>query len=238
MSKGVVSFLPLPSLFLLVGLLSLGCEKENPISDENSIPESNLVPLANGRVWVFTAYELDTTTSQKISSSVHREISYIEGSTTFNGKSAYRMLDSIYAPTGSLSHIDTSYLALENGDLLQWNGEQGTWYVLFKKSAGLNTEYLVAQFQEVHDGVPVSVTLKGKIYPKETVNAPIGTSQAYKVEMRGTATVGSVQVSVFETYFYFADGYGPVRMFTPVQTDPGSGSRLFGEESLLVSKNF
>ncbi len=222
----------------VIALLFNGCQKDNPVSDESGIPESNLFPLTSGRIWVFTAYELDTTTSQKIPSSVHREASYNQGSTTFNGKSAYRMIDSIYAPTGVLAWIETSYIALENGDLIQWDDGQRMWFSIFKKSAGLNTEYVIAQFQEVRDGFPVSVTFKGKIYPKEAVNAPIGTVQAYKLEMKAVATVGGTQVSAFENYIYFADGYGPVRMYTPVQRDPGSGLKVIGEESLLVSKNF
>ncbi len=222
----------------LVALMSLGCEEENPVLDENALQESNLVPLAIGRIWVFSSYELDTTSSQKIMSSVHRESSYVEGMTTFSGKSAYRVFDSTYTPTGALDQVDTSYLALENGDLAQWDGEHEAWLYVFKKSAGLNAEYVVGEFQELHEGIPVNVTFKGMNYPKEAVSAPIGTVQAYKVKLTGTATVGGIQVNVFEQYFYFADGYGPVRMYTPVQTDPGSGSKVFGSESLLVSKNF
>ncbi len=221
-------------LVLMVG----GCDKDNPVTDDSIFQQANLVPIAAGRLWVFTAYELDTTTSQKIPSTVHREVSYVVRAATISGKSGFLMLDSIYTPAGAVASVDSSYLALENGDMFQWDQEHATWLALFKKSAGLNTEYSVAQYQEVHDGVPVNVTFKGKVYPPEAVNAPIGVIQAYKVEVKVTAVVGGTSYDAQTMYFYFADGYGPVRFYTPVQRQMGSSAKSKGEESLLVSKNF
>lgn len=228
-------------LILTVGLLFLpvgGCETTSSVISEGEIPETNLFPLATGRIWVFTAYQLDTTNSQKISSTVHREVSSVQGVTTVQGKTAFRMIDSTYTPSGTVETVDTSYLAIENGDLYQWSSDQPTWMVFFKKSEGLNKEYVAGQFQEIHDGVPVSVTFKGKIYPKESVSAPIGSFQAYKVELKVSAVAGPTSFEFVAMQLYVADGVGPVKMVNPVVRNPGSGLKEEGEESLLVSKNF
>lgn len=238
MRNRVLCLRSLSTLFIFVSMLSLGCETDNPVQDESSIPETNLLPIAVGRSWVFTVYDLDTTSSQKVESSVHREASYVEGVTDFNGKTAYRMVDSTYTPAGTLGRIDTSYLISENDDFARWDEEFETWIYMFKKSEGLNTDYVLSEFQKILEGVPVTITFKGTNYPKEEVTAPIGTVQAYKVKVVGTATFGGIQSGISEQYLYFAAGYGPVRMYTPVQVDFGSGVKNTGEESLLVSKNF
>jgi hypothetical protein len=86
--------------------------------------------------------------------------------------------------------------------------------------------------------VPVNVTFKGIVTPPEPVAAPIGTVQAYKVEIKVTASIAGVSYDPHILHLYFADGYGPVRMYTPVQRDMGSISKSKGQESLLVYKNF
>jgi hypothetical protein len=219
-------------------LLSSGCDKNNPVSEESSYQDANLLPMSTGKLWIFTSYELDTTASQKITSTVHREVSYVAGTATVAGKPCFLMLDSIYTSSGTLAAVDSSYLAIENGDIFQWDQGHAIWLAMLKKSAGLNTEYSIAQYQEVHDGVAMSVTFKGKVTPAESVTAPIGTVQAYKVEVKVTATIAGISYDAQTLYFYLADKYGQVRMYTPVQREMGSSSKSKGEESLLVYKNF
>jgi hypothetical protein len=224
--------------FVLFVFMVSGCKNDNPVTDDSSYQQANLFPIAPGRLWVSTAYELDTATTQKILSTVHREVSYAVRAATFSGKSAFLMLDSVYTPTGAVSSVDSSYLAVENGDVFKWDQEHAMWLAMFKKSAGLNTEYTVAQYQEVHDGVTLNVTFKGKVYPPEAVTAPIAVVQAYKAEIKVTVVVGGTSYDAQIIYFYFADGYGPVRNYTPVQLQMGSSTKSRGAESLLVSKNF
>ncbi len=224
------------ALIFAVGFLlfySAGCaKKDNPVSVEG-ITETNLFPFAPGRIFVYTDYSLDTTNSQKIPSTVHREAFFIQGTTTLGGKSALRIIDSVYATTGVFSGIDTVYFALENDNLLLYEGNG--WVTFFNKSAGLNTEYDAGQITENVFGVPVTVTFKATIFPKEAVTAPIGTVQAYKVQLKLSFTIGGINYNVLQ-FFYFADGFGIVKVNTPVQTF--TGAKLQGNESLLVSKNF
>ena len=215
-----------------------GCDKSNPVSAEDTYQQANLMPIAVGRIWVFTTYSLDTTSSQKILSSVHREASFVAQATTIAGKSCYLMLDSIYTPSNALSRVDTSYLAVENGDLLQWNRDYSQWFTLMKRSAGLNTQYSVGQYQEVQNGAPVSAVFKGIVTAPEQIAVPFGNIQAYKAEIQVSATVGGVSYGTQVADFYFSDGLGPVRTYNPVQFEMGTTRKIQGEESLLVSKNF
>jgi hypothetical protein len=225
---------------ILVGaILFNGCKKDNPVSGDNTLSGENLFPIATGRIWVATAYSLDTANSRPISSTIHREVSFAAGTATVGGKTAFHMIDSIYTPAGILETAGDSYLAIDNGDLLQWDETHGVWYTMFKKSAGLNTQYDIGQFQEVLEGpTVVNVKLTGTIFPKESVSAPIGTLQAYKLEIKITLSVGSISYPPQLMYMFFAEGYGPVRTYTPVQNIIGTTIKSEGEESLLVSKNF
>jgi hypothetical protein len=225
---------------ILVGTILLnGCKKDNPVSDNGTPTGENLFPIASGRLWVFTVYSLDTAMSQPISSTIHRAVSYAAGTATIGGKTAFHMIDSTYTPTGILANTEDSYIAIENGDLLQWDETHGIWLMMFKKSAGLNTEYDVGHFQEVYEGpTVVDIKLTGTVFPKESVSAPIGTLQAYKLEIKVTITIGTTSYPPQRMYLYFADGYGPVRYYTPVQNIIGYTIKTEGEESLLVSKNF
>ncbi|MGD0339753.1 MAG: hypothetical protein ABSB78_13305 [Bacteroidota bacterium] len=235
----LIGLLCLVTASVVIVLMSDGCKKDNPVSSENTISEENLMPLALGRLWVYTVYDLDTAAGQKIPSTVHREASYVyAASITIGGKSAFGMIDSIYTPAGTLNSIDTSYLAVENGDFLQWDQGHSIWITMFKKSAGLNVEYQAGQYQETYYGTPVDIVFKGTILPKETVSAPIGTVQAYKVQVKVTAVVGGVSYDAQLVYLYFADGYGPVRIFSPPQYEAESDVKIKGQEQLLVSKNF
>ncbi len=220
-------------------VLMIACEKENPASPEGEITETNLFPLAAGRIWVFSSYDLDTTNSQKISASVHREASYVQAAVNFGGKPAFRMIDSSYTPVGILQELDTSYIAVENGDLWMWFGDFPTpaWQIFFKRSAGINQEYSITQWQEVHDGVTVNVSFKGTIYAKEAVALQQGTIQAYKLELKVNVSVAGTSYETLQ-YMYFADGYGFVKEYVPVQKNPGTGKKEVGSESLLVSRNF
>jgi hypothetical protein len=227
-------------LVALAGLVLLaGCSKnDNPVEAEGEISELNLFPFAPGRVLVFTAYTLDTL-GRKIESSTHREAAFFHSTVSLGGKSAYRVIDSVYAPDGRLNSADTSYIAVEQGNLLVYLGTPaaGAWVTYFKRSEGIDKEYDGGSFSQVISGIPVTVTVKCKIRPKETVTAPIGSMQAYKLEVKLMATFGG---QVFESpqYLWFADGFGLVKQQVPVRVDPSLGIRLQGSESLLVSKNF
>jgi hypothetical protein len=225
---------------IMVGLILLiaGCEKDNPVSQEDTYRQANLLPVSPGRLWVYTAYSLDTTARQKIPASVHREATYAVRATTFAGKSCFLMIDSVYTSGGAVAGIDTSYLAVENGDLLQWNQDYGFWLAILKRSAGLNTQYTAGQYQGTMNGASVSVTFNGIVTPPESITAPIGTVQAYKTEITVQAALGGTPFGSQVADFYFADGYGPVRKYIPVQLEMGSSRKIQGEESLLVSKNF
>lgn len=83
----------------------------------------------------------------------------------------------------------------------------------------------------------VNIKLQGKIYPKEGVSAPIGTLQAYKFEFTTSLTVQGLTFTETE-YLFFADGYGLVKEYTPVQREPFSGMKREGREVLLQQKNF
>ncbi len=241
MSKRIrlLQWLCIPAILTVIILMGNGCKKDNPVSSENTISEENLMPFGLGRIWVFTVYDLDTAAGQKIPSTVHREASYVySASITVGGKSAFGMIDSIYTPAGTLTSIDTSYLAVENGDYLQWDQGHSIWLTMFKKSAGLNVEYQAGQYQESYYGTPVDIIFKGMILPKETVSVPIGIVQAYKLQVKVTAVVGGVSYDAQLVYIYIADGYGPVRIFSPPQYEVGSNVKIKGQEQLLVSKNF
>ena len=80
--------------------------------------------------------------------------------------------------------------------------------------------------------------MRGTVFPKETVTAPIGALQAYKLELKIILTFGTTTYPPQRMYMYFADGYGPVRYYTPVQNILGFNIKAQGDESLLVSKNF
>lgn len=235
------SFLKKTYLLGIVAGLSLlaGCSKnDNPVDSEEGITELNLFPFAPGRVFVFSAYTLDTL-GRKIESSTHREAMYVHSTVTIGGKSAYRLIDSVYFTDGTLNVTDTTYFAEENGNLLTYygTGTTGAWITLFKRSEGIDKEYNGGSFTEVVFGIPVTVTVKCKIRAKETVAAPIGSTQAYKLEIKTSASFGG-QSFEFLQYVWFADGFGPVKQQEPVQVDPALGIKLQGNEALLVSKNF
>lgn len=220
-------------------LLMVGCSKsDNPVDADEGITELNLFPFAQGRLFVFSAYTLDTL-GRKIESSTHREVMYVHSAVTIGGKNAYRLIDSVYFADGTLSYTDTTYFAEENGNLLTYYGTAatGVWVTLFKRSEGIDKEYDGGSFTEVVFGIPVTVTVKCKIRAKETITAPIGSVQAYRLEVKTVASFGG-QTFEFLQYVWFADGVGPVKQQEPVQVDPTLGIKLQGYESLMVSKNF
>lgn len=224
-------------IFLAVAIIA-GCDKKNnPTDDENAIVEANLFSLVVGHLYVYSGYELDTTTSQKIPNTVHRQVMFAQGTTTLGGKTAYRLIDSIYTPSGSLSELDTTYVSNENGDLLVY--QSGTWQTYFKKSAGVNLEYEIGMQTEMTPLGPISIPLKGKIYPKAPITLPYGTVDAYKLEIKASVSFSGFTAE-FLQYIYFSDGIGPVQFTEPVSKDPFSvgGRRSNGYEQVLVSKNF
>lgn len=223
----------------LAGLVPMGCDKENPVDEDDDLLTADLFPLAVGRMLVYTTYELDASTGQKVGSTVHRDVTYIQATVNVGGRNAYRLLDSIYTTHGTIERIDTTYVSLDKGDLYMWEGGGADgWYPFFKRSAGLNNEYIIYQYQETQDGTTFSVTLKGKFLPKESVTVPIGTLDAYKVELKVTVQVGSFTSEWVDQYIYLAEGYAVVRSTFPNRIDQGSNAKIQGEESLLVSKNF
>lgn len=223
------------AMVLSGGLILAACGKDdNPASTE-IIPETNLFPFAPGRLAVYTEYSLDTTSSQKIASTVHRQVLYVHAAVTFAGKSAFRLIDSTYTPSGTIEDIDTTYVAVEGGDLLIYQGT--SWLTVFKRSEGLNKEYEAGKTVEDTPLGPITVTVKAKIFPKETVSAPIGNTQAYKLEVKQGFGLGTISLETLQ-YLYVADGFGPVKFQTPVQRNPLSGVKETGLESLMVSKNF
>lgn len=216
-----------------------GCETENPVEADEDFLRANLFPIAAGRILVFTTHELDANSGQKVDGTAHRDVTYIQAAVTYQGKSAFRLIDSVYTTQGTLERVDTYYVALQGDDLYFWEGDDvNAWYPLFKRSAGLNNEYIIQQFQEVEDGVTVNVTIKGKFSARESVTVPIGTVQAYKLEIKVAVSAGSLSSEWTDQFIYLADGYGPVRTTFPNRVLPGTTQSIPGEESLLVSKNF
>ncbi len=219
---------------LVVLALAAGCDKKDTLTG-NEITESNFFPAVVGRFLVYSAYELDTTSSQKIASSIHRQVMLVQGTATIAGKTAFRLIDSIYAPTGKLNFLDTTYVVDEKGDLLIY--QNGEWQTFFKKSAGVNTEYTIGQRTEMTPLGPISIPLKGKIYPKAPITLPYGTIDAYKLEMKASVSFSGITAE-FIQYIYFADGIGPVQFTETVSKDPFSGKKIKGYEQVLVSKNY
>ena len=229
------------ALFVCVTMGAIvGCEEENPAEAENELQQANLFSIAVGHHWVFNAYALDTTNNQKILNSDHREASYVQGTTTVAGKTAYRMIDSTYRPNGSIESIDTTYIAVENGSLFLLFTEvsQNLWVKFFDASAGVNNEYTGGQFQVQDGGIIFTATFKGKIYPKEMVTVPAGTIEAYKTEIKISVAFAGQTYEWLDQQIYFAEGYGPIKMSFPVRLEFGEDIKSFGSESLLVSKNF
>lgn len=144
------------------------------------------------------------------------------------------VIDSVYTSTGSVSSVDTTYYAVESGDLLAY---YGNWITLFKRSAGFNNEYDAGQFIAFVLGIPLTVTVKATIFPKEPVVTSVGTLQAYKLAVKSLISLGTLTVELLQ-YVYFADNYGPVKFQEPVQRDPFTGAKIEGSESFLVNKNF
>ncbi len=235
--KKIVSALTPWQLIIAIGVMIL-TNSCNPTTEPaaSDITETNLFPFAQGRILVYSDYTLDTTTTQKIQSTVHRETWYVQGTTTISGKTAFRVIDSVYLPTGVFSQFDTLYFAVEGTDLsVMTHDFNNTWVKVFQSSAGTNSEYIAGQFTSLDIGGPV--TVKVTIFPKEAVTVTIGTVQAYRVQMKQTAILnGSVIERV--TILYFADGYGLLKLNQPVQLDQISKRKEFGEEFVLVSKNF
>jgi hypothetical protein len=223
------------ALTVLVSLFG-GCKKnstgpENP--ESTLISESNLFPFVVGRMYVYSAYTLDTT-GVKLPSSTHREATYIQGTATIGGKSSYRLIDSVYFTDGTFSYVDSSYFTVENGNLLTY---QGAWITLFKPTAGIGAEYEGGSFTQTAFGIQVTVVVKCKISAKETVTTNVGAFQAYKLEVKTTATFTGTTYQVLQ-YVWFADGVGPIKQQEPPQVDPIAGLKATGSESLLLSKNF
>lgn len=230
----IVRVLPLAVTVALL-MLGGGCGKDdNPVSSDD-IPETNLFPFAVGRLSVYSTYSLDTTANQKITSTVHREAWFVQGTASIGGKNAFRIIDSIYTPSGTLQEVDTTYLAVENNNLLIYEGT--VWVTIFDRSQGLNKEYEAGKITEETDLGPITVTLKAKILPKEAVSVPIGNLQAYKLEVKQVLVFGPINFEILQ-YIYIADSYGPIKFHTPAQKEPLSSVKGEGAESVLVSKNF
>ncbi|MBI3788743.1 MAG: hypothetical protein HY276_10875, partial [Ignavibacteriales bacterium] len=179
-------------VFVLFALVA-GCDKkDNPAGAE--ITETNLFPAVVGHIYVYSGYDLDTTSSQKIQSSVHRVATLVQGTATIAGKTAYRLVDSMYTPAGKLNVLDTTYVVNENGDLLVY--QNGQWQTYFKKSAGVNVEYDIGMQSEMSPIGPISIPLKGKIYPKASITLPYGTVEAYKLEVKASINFSGVSFEV------------------------------------------
>ncbi len=223
---------PLTALLLSVWVIN-GCSKRgNPVDAEEIL--GDIFQLAEGRIWVTTAYELDTT-GQKIDASVHREALYAHSQVTLGGRQdAYLMIDSIYSSGGSLSYVDTTYMAADEDNFYIYFGE---WIPVFQRAQGLNREYTAGTFSTDEFGTDLDVIVRCKIFPKENVDVPLGTLEAYKLEIK-FLVVFIIVVAEQSTTIWFADGVGPVKFRTPSFTNPLSGQKLNGSEELLVSTNF
>ncbi|HEY4611484.1 MAG TPA: hypothetical protein VII11_00695 [Bacteroidota bacterium] len=222
----------LVAVFVTSMFIAGGCKSEDNPVGEGTI-EGNLFPLAQGRIWVSDAYELDTL-GQRIQNSKHRETLYASGTTTIGGKTAFIMVDSVYSSTGPLNFVDTTYMATENGDFFLYFG---SWITIFKQSEGLNKEYVGGNITITDFGIPLNATVRCKINPKESVTVPKGTVQAYKVEVKASLSFGGLSIDELQ-YIWFADELGPVKIQFPPTADPLTGQKSRGSESLLVSTNF
>ncbi len=220
-------------------LLLVGCNKNdgNPTNPGNGtgtpIAETNLFPLAAGHTIVYAEYALDTTSAQRVDSTVHRHVTTVGAQVLHNGKNAFPVVDSIYTPSGGVESVETSYMAIENGDL--YVEFDNAWAVLFKRSAGVGASYFVRTYTDSSTGFKVSVDVSGLIMDKESVQTDAGAYQAYKLQLKGVVTGFGIE---FPVYFYFADGVGPIKETTPVGSNPLTGKKIPGVEMVMVSKNF
>ena len=125
----------LVAIAMVTGMIG-GCKSSSTNPDvDQGITEANLFPFGVGRSYVYSAYTLDTL-GVKVQSSIHREVTYVQGTVTIGGKSGYRLIDSVYFNDGTYAHADTSYYTVENGNLLTY---QGAWITLFKPSEKYTT---------------------------------------------------------------------------------------------------
>jgi hypothetical protein len=226
----------LPPIMLLVFFLAGCTTSDNPVGDDgDALASADLFPFGLGRTWVFSAYELDTLNSQKVPGTEHRQVTYVQGSAVIGLKGGWRTIDSTYFTDGSLASLDTTYYALEHGNLLAFTGT--TWLTILDKSKGLDNEYEAGQFQYSVFGIPINVTVKAIIRARANMTVPFGSVRAFKLEVKYLTNFGGQVLEVLN-HFYFADGIGPVRIVEPVQFDPIAGKKVRGNEAVLVSKNF
>jgi hypothetical protein len=225
---------------LVLGLVALaiaGCDKNSDPAGPQpmSINETNLFPFAAGRLLVYNEYTLDATTGVKTSGTDHRHTIHAAGTTTWTGKTAFLIVDSTYNTSGTVVSVDTTYAAIEGGNL--YISMENTWGLLFDRSRGTETEYSVASYVDTSLGFPVTVHVTATIHNKATLLTPGGTFSAYKVDFTGSVTLGG-STYLFPQVYYFADGVGIVRATTPPTTTPGTTVKEPGEEMVYVSKNF
>ncbi len=219
-----------------VTLLAVGCNKKasSPTDSGGSpIGETNLFPLAAGHTVVYSEYALDTTSSQRVDATVHRHVTTVGAAVMHNGKNAFPVVDSVYTPAGDVASVGTTYMAVDGGDL--YVEFDNAWAVLFKRSAGVGTSYFVRTYTDSSTGFKVSVDVSGLVMDKESVQTGAGTFQAYKLQLKGVVTGFGIE---FPVYFYFADGVGPIKETTPVGSNPLTGTKIPGDEMVMVSKNF
>ena len=224
-------------VIVFVGLLAFGGCKESSstvATTSEPITETNLFPLVKGRLFVYSEYSLDTSASQKIPATVHRRVTYVKDTVAFSGKNAFLLLDSIYTPAGTTASIETTYAAVENGDL--WVVFNGTWLHVFQKSSNTNIAYNAGSYTDYSQGFPISVVVEATIRSKQTVTVPAGSISAYDLELVSIINLFTPPYRI-PISIYFADGYGIIQQTTPVLRNPITGQKEQGEEFVLVSEN-
>lgn len=219
-------------LVAILAMASISC-KEDPVT-ATPIAESDLFPFLPGRSTSYTTFVLDTLGQQKGNS--FRSVLFVDGIQTLDGKSALRMVDSVYTDSGKVSKVDTVFFSsAQNGDLFQRNfigllpfkRVSNGWQVLFNKTAGLAGEYTII------DSAPDSAKIVGNVFPKEDVLLGTTTVQAYKLEVKVTKASGYVATY----YLYFSSGKGIVQIKVPVQTY-GTSKKSEGYTRIWQKQNF
>ncbi len=229
----------LRTILLSAGLLiaGIGCGDDATTDPDTArdIPETDLFPFALGRKLVYNEYLLDSLTSQKVPGSDHRRTIHADAGVTRNGKNAFLLLDSIYTPDGQLAEVESTFTAVENGNLyLEF---QEGWRLAFDRSKRTNTRYAVGTLVDQSLGFVIAVPVDATIRNPESITTPAGSFQAYKLELVGRVDLGGTIVES-PRHYYFAAGVGIVRYVVPVTPDPQTGINASGTEMVLVEKNF
>lgn len=234
--------IPVAGLFLFI---IAGCS--NGTSPTQSTPQAisgDLFPVVQGHIFVYNEYDVDTG-NVKITGTDHRVATVIGPTTIFAGQTGVILLDSVYAPDGSFQSLDTLTSVYKGTDgtiyftlppnLFASLGISlpATWLPFFQPSAGVGNEYTIYNLNTTINTIPIQLTLKGIINPKETVNPPAGIYSAYRGELDYNLQTPLFSPNGNYLTMWLAENVGPVKIIWP-----GIATGENGTARELVSKNF